>query len=356
MQVNKACSDWPFYAGALFKKMGAHPLQYESHCDVAPLTEISTEQMSTDKKLATLFTFGFADVDRNKEILSKFSNDLYQTLNYLLDNENYRSFMEESDPYSTSSIEAQLFLSAPAPTNTCSAVAKLPSTAAIEIPSTSNSTSKVSTYVPGELADFLLDFDASNCKSTNPPPPPEECSICYNEFKSFATTPELWKKLKCGHKICLACYSNLLTIRSTMSRVEQTFIKCPFCYDITGIQIGTCPDIQMTVTIIPNSCEGYESTNTISIKYFADSAYQLNRTAYLPNNPDGEEVLKLLKIACDRRLCFSIGESVTTGQKNVLVWGIHHKTSMRGGVSKYGYPDPEYINRVKLELKAYGIH
>uniref|UniRef100_A0A915DH42 E3 ubiquitin-protein ligase n=1 Tax=Ditylenchus dipsaci TaxID=166011 RepID=A0A915DH42_9BILA len=34
----------------------------------------------------------------------------------------------------------------------------------------------------------------------------------------------------------------------------------------------------------------------------------------------------------DSRLIFTIGDSVTTGQKNVVTWnGIHHKTSMLGG-------------------------
>jgi len=36
---------------------------------------------------------------------------------------------------------------------------------------------------------------------------------------------------------------------------------------------------------------------------------------------------------------FTIGTSVTTGMKDVVVWnGIHHKTSMKGGAANYGYP------------------
>ena len=55
------------------------------------------------------------------------------------------------------------------------------------------------------------------------------------------------------------------------------------------------------------------------------------RVAYLPNNAEGTEVLKLLQLAFKRRLIFTIGDSVTTGRKNVPVWnGIHHKTVSSG--------------------------
>ena len=34
---------------------------------------------------------------------------------------------------------------------------------------------------------------------------------------------------------------------------------------------------------------------------------------------------------------------------------IHHKTSTHGGAQGYGYPDPEYLDRVIDDLKARGI-
>ena len=64
----------------------------------------------------------------------------------------------------------------------------------------------------------------------------------------------------------------------------------------------------------------------------------------------------MLKIAFDRKLTFVVGTSVTTGQKNTVVWnGIHHKTSLTGGTNYYGYPDPTYFNRVKEELASKGV-
>ncbi len=76
-----------------------------------------------------------------------------------------------------------------------------------------------------------------------------------------------------------------------------------------------------------------------------------NRTAFLPNNKDGQEILTLLAECFRRKLTFIVGTSVTTGQQNCVVWGgIHHKTSPSGGFSAYGYPDETYFERVKDEM------
>ena len=66
--------------------------------------------------------------------------------------------------------------------------------------------------------------------------------------------------------------------------------------------------------------------------------------------------MKLLEIAFERKLLFTVGLSVTTGQENTTVWnGVHHKTNTHGGSSYFGYPDPTYFNRVKLELAMKGV-
>ena len=71
-----------------------------------------------------------------------------------------------------------------------------------------------------------------------------------------------------------------------------------------------------------------------------------NRTAYLPDNKEGQEILKLFKIAWERRLLFTVGRSVTTGEDNQVVWGgVHQKTCTSGGATSFGYPDPTYFER-----------
>ena len=48
---------------------------------------------------------------------------------------------------------------------------------------------------------------------------------------------------------------------------------------------------------------------------------------------------------------------MTTGLDNQIVWnGIHHKTSLHGGIACFGYPDDTYLKRVKEELAAKGIN
>ena len=126
---------------------------------------------------------------------------------------------------------------------------------------------------------------------------------------------------------------------------------------------GDQPDGTMTVNLDKNMvCQGYHR-GTIIISYHFPSgkrngkAYTgTSRTAYLPNTPEGNEVLELLREAFNRKLTFTVGRSVTTGLDNQVVWnGIHHKTNTSGGASHFGYPDPTYLTRVKEELAFKGI-
>ena len=77
------------------------------------------------------------------------------------------------------------------------------------------------------------------------------------------------------------------------------------------------------------------------------------RRAFLPGNEAGTEALGLLIECFNRRHSFIVGDSVTTGAKNVVVWsGVHHKTNTHDGSSNFGYPDETYLDRLKEELKA----
>ena len=122
---------------------------------------------------------------------------------------------------------------------------------------------------------------------------------------------------------------------------------------------------------------GHEICGTIEITYHIPDGVQsaqhpspgrpyhgTTRTAYLPYNPEGKEVLgvsitsyifklynypilllfdtaycnvyafviQLLKRAFDCGLIFTVGTSVTSGKPNTVVWNdVHHKTSRGGG-------------------------
>ena len=109
--------------------------------------------------------------------------------------------------------------------------------------------------------------------------------------------------------------------------------------------------------------ESYENEGSWHISYsFNDGKKNgvdyrgTRRHAYLPDTDEGKEVLLLLIKSFQRKHTFTVGDSVTTGRKNVVVWNsIHHKTSPSGGTLSFGFPDPTYFNRVKLELADKGV-
>ncbi|XP_074056971.1 E3 ubiquitin-protein ligase DTX3L-like isoform X2 [Macrotis lagotis] len=181
----------------------------------------------------------------------------------------------------------------------------------------------------------------------------EECVICMEIIQQKEVLP------KCKHEFCGPC------IREAMKHKPV----CPVCQTSYGIMKGNQPDGTMTASYRTSSLPGYNSCGTIVIHYDMRGGIQTEdhpnpgkryegtrRVAYLPNNEEGRQVLLLLRRAFDQRLIFTIGQSRTSGIKDVITWNdIHHKTLQFGGPENYGYPDPSYLQRVKLELKAKGI-
>ncbi|XP_056324784.1 uncharacterized protein dtx3lb.3 [Danio aesculapii] len=181
----------------------------------------------------------------------------------------------------------------------------------------------------------------------------ETCAICMDSFTDK-------QKLKCGHEFCRECLR--------MS-VESLGSICAVCKEVFGKLEGNQPDGTMRVTTSWASLPGYPRCGSIEIYYDIPSGIQTkkhpnpgkpyhgtSRRAYLPDNNKGREVLALLQRAFDQKLIFTVGTSTTTGVQNAVTWkDIHHKTSPFGGPQSYGYPDADYLKRVKDELKAKGI-
>ncbi|XP_078669885.1 uncharacterized protein LOC144910545 [Branchiostoma floridae x Branchiostoma belcheri] len=206
--------------------------------------------------------------------------------------------------------------------------------------SSDRSTSRKSPTAPGDTGEGMTSDGA-------------DCSICM----SGITDP---KSLPCKHTFCRECIDTALSYKS----------QCPMCNAIVGELKGNQPPGRMTWEIYQSTrLPGYENCGAIVIHYDFSSGTQGNehpnpgryftgtsRRAYLPNNREGRELVQLLKRAFDKRLVFTIGTSVTTGETDTVIWNdIHHKTNTHGGASGYGYPDPGYLNRLRQELAAKGI-
>ncbi|XP_029367012.1 protein deltex isoform X3 [Echeneis naucrates] len=138
-----------------------------------------------------------------------------------------------------------------------------------------------------------------------------------------------------------------------VSGVVLDFIKKKCTKDLEKIQGNRFVEIQpdfRTAHINPSGTVQEEHPNP-------GQPYEgVSRTAYLPDSPEGRKILKLMKRAFDQKLIFTVGRSTTSGRNNAVTWNdIHHKTSVNGGPTLYGYPDPDYLNRVQEELKIKGI-
>ena len=183
----------------------------------------------------------------------------------------------------------------------------------------------------------------------------EDCPVCLEPFKEKSP---LKGTGVCDHVFHSDCIKDCL----------KHDHKCPVCREVVVKKLGPCPNGYMYVSKKPFHCEGYNDCGTITVRYQLISGVQGRqhpnpgvayrgdyRVAYLPDNEEGRNVLKLFKKAWLMKLTFRVGRSLTSGQNNVITWNdIHHKTSVNGGA--YGYPDPTYLQRVTLDMNSMGIN
>ncbi|KAK3610484.1 hypothetical protein CHS0354_016674 [Potamilus streckersoni] len=179
----------------------------------------------------------------------------------------------------------------------------------------------------------------------------DSCTICMCP----KTDP---KSLSCGHSFCSECIDQMFKHKPV----------CPVCGKIVGTLTGDQPvDGRMDVKTSSMSLAGYDGCGCIVITYEFPAGKQgpshpspgtfydsMKRTAYLPDTSEGRTVCRMLQLAFERRLVFTISQSRTTGKEGLTWNDIHHKTNPKPG-GQFGYPDPEYLSRVKDELAAKGI-
>ncbi|NXT15309.1 DTX3L ligase, partial [Prunella fulvescens] len=157
----------------------------------------------------------------------------------------------------------------------------------------------------------------------------DECPICRDTIEN----KEILKK--CKHAFCKMCIDTAMSYKQA----------CPVCNTVCGVLTGNQPEGTMSSKTIHLSLPGYPNCDTIQIDYDMRGGIQTSshpnpgqrygpahRTAYLPDNKEGREILQLLIRAFQQKLIFTVGQSHTTGEQNVITWNdIHHKTATAGG-------------------------
>ncbi|KAG7366633.1 WWE domain containing protein [Nitzschia inconspicua] len=196
----------------------------------------------------------------------------------------------------------------------------------------------------------------------------DDCAICLDALWDGTNTKQIVAIKTCSHLFHYDCIKEAL--------IKGCGGRCPLCskaideHDCGTAKTsrGKCPSATMKVTNMHGiSCGGYEDVDLLQISYNIPSGTQKkyhpapylpfsgdSRTAYIPNNMEGRDLLSRIQYAFMHGLCFMVGTSLTTGNQNTVTWAsIHHKTSCYGGT--YGYPDPTYFQRANSELNALGV-
>ena len=195
------------------------------------------------------------------------------------------------------------------------------------------------------------------------------------EWEAGALDPVLFNELgEGGHEVVrLPCHSEAISCTMNRSTAEQAFRsgnKCPCCQQLYASLPGPQPSGVMKARIDPRDCEGHAAgCGSIAVRYEFEEGVQLGqhpdpgkkyhcstRNVHLPCDDEGREALRLLRLAFERGLLFRVGESVTTGKSDSIVWnGIHQKTKRDGGAANHGYPDPTFLQRLQSECALVGI-
>uniref|UniRef100_A0A3B5A6J7 E3 ubiquitin-protein ligase n=1 Tax=Stegastes partitus TaxID=144197 RepID=A0A3B5A6J7_9TELE len=208
-------------------------------------------------------------------------------------------------------------------------------------------------------------------------PPEEDCTICMEALAGpsgykgpgvggISRAESVGRLAQCGHQYHLQC---LVAMYNNGNKDGS--LQCPTCKTIYGVKTGNQPPGKMEYHVIPHSLPGHPDCKTIRIIYNIPPGIQgpehpnpgkpftargFPRHCYLPDSEKGRKVLRLLLVAWDRRLIFSVGTSSTTGESDTVIWNeVHHKTEFGSNLTGHGYPDPGHLDNVLEELKAQGI-
>ena len=211
----------------------------------------------------------------------------------------------------------------------------------------------------------MMDRDLEKVIDVEDEPGSEVCNIC---FDGFETTDQFKEDLhsiqikECAHKFHLSCIQRWLAEKST----------CPVCrktlFTIRGYQ-PKHPNSFFRVEEDATPLAGFAECSSLVLSFHIEAGYQstdmplpgetfngLKLTSFLPNNQEGQEMVRLLNIAWERGLLFRVGFNPQTNRMDQVVPnGFEFKLRRDGGILFHGFPDPSYMNRLKADLKDVGV-
>ncbi|KAJ0022712.1 hypothetical protein NQD34_014846 [Periophthalmus magnuspinnatus] len=125
----------------------------------------------------------------------------------------------------------------------------------------------------------------------------------------------------------------------------------------------TQPQGQMTWVVLHRDLPGYPDNNTLQVNFTFPEGVQttghprpgqpypsLRLCAYLPDSHEGRKVLALMEKAYNQQLLFTVSTDVH-GEDVVCSTSVPLKTQTEGGSIMNGYPDEDYLKKVRTILK-----
>lgn len=165
---------------------------------------------------------------------------------------------------------------------------------------------------PDNLGDIVINSmgNIPRCKYDQK----QECPICFEELGPRADT---LRSLSCS---CVHIFH-----QDCIQKSIESSPRCPTCQTWVKEPQGKSPSGRMCLAVIPKKCSGYDE-DTIQINYQIYAAIQkpyhpypnvrhssTNVKAYLPNNDEGNNLLKRLKYVFEHGLTFTVGTSMILG-------------------------------------------
>ena len=167
----------------------------------------------------------------------------------------------------------------------------------------------------------------------------------------------LTEDLTSGDSVKLDCCGKIV-LKNSLEAWINSNNKCPLCREVFEMT-GTGPQAtgSMTVTDDPGvTCDGHNSGSFV-IEYSFPAGIRDGepyssdfRTAYLPNDEMGQEMLQIYERLFVRGFLFDVGISSLNGTFGVK-WNVHQKSQTYGGDTNHGWPDANALVKLKMECE-----